>query len=86
MKIEQVINNPSPQKIPDVATAIEMMTIRPAELLKHESKTGSLEVGKFADLIILSQDILTTPTQRIPETRVLLTLLGGEAVYRDEDF
>ncbi|MDA7950667.1 MAG: amidohydrolase [Pirellulaceae bacterium] len=45
----------------------------------HEEKLkGSLEVGKLADIVVLSQDILTIEEDKIPETRVLYTIVGGK--------
>ncbi len=82
VKIEIAVTRPT-QNIPDVATAIRLMTLQPAKLLGHENKTGSLEVGKFADLIIVARDILTIPIHQISEAKVLLTMLGGNEVYRD---
>lgn len=82
IKIEGVVTRPT-QNIPDVATAIRLMTLEPAKLLHHEDKTGSLEIGKLADLIIVDRDILTVPVHQISEAKVLLTLLGGQEVYRD---
>lgn len=85
IKIEGAITRPT-QNIPDVATAIRLMTLQPAKLLHHEDKTGSLELGKLADLIIVDRDILTIPTNQISEANVLLTLLGGKEVFRDPQF
>ena len=48
--------------------------------------TGALSVGKFADLIVLDRDILTCDAYDIGDTEVLLTLLGGQEVYRAAAF
>ena len=48
--------------------------------------TGSLSVGKYADLIVLDRDILTCDLYDIGATQVLLTLLAGREVYRDPGF
>jgi len=42
---------------------------------------GSIEVGKLADLIVLSQNLFHVPTERISDTRVLLTMMGGRIVF-----
>ena len=47
---------------------------------------GTLEPGKLADLVVLSQDIMTVPDQRLPDTGVLGTMVGGRFVYRSPDF
>jgi predicted amidohydrolase YtcJ len=46
-----------------------------------ENRVGTLEVGKFADLAVLSQDIFSVPPGIVGKTRVLLTLVGGKVVY-----
>jgi predicted amidohydrolase YtcJ len=51
-----------------------------------EDVRGTLSAGKLADLVVLSQDILTAPPAAIPKTRVLLTVMGGRDTYRDEAF
>jgi predicted amidohydrolase YtcJ len=48
-----------------------------------ENHTGSLEVGKQADLIVLDQNLFEMPPEEIASTQVLLTLVNGQAVYRD---
>ena len=67
--------------LPDVVTAIETMTINPAILLQHEDRTGSIEVGKYADLVFLSENILSMSLPRIANTQIDGTLLQGEPVY-----
>ena len=69
----------------DLETLIPLMTINPAFLLHHDDVTGSIEVGKFADVVILEQNIFDLSPNQIGETAVLLTLLQGEEVYRHTD-
>jgi predicted amidohydrolase YtcJ len=47
-----------------------------------EKETGSIEVGKRADLIAVEKNLFDVPPRRLGQTRVLLTLVDGEAVYR----
>ena len=47
----------------------------------REKELGSLEPGKFADLIVLDRDFLTIPDTEISKTRVLMTLVGGKIVH-----
>ena len=52
-----------------------------------DEHTGSLEVGKQADIVVLDQNLFEIPTQDISDTRILLTLLEGEVMYGSlEDF
>lgn len=67
--------------VPTLKKAIEMTTIDVAFALKQEDRTGSIEVGKWADMIVLDQDITQIPTKKIGSTKVLATLLGGEVVF-----
>ena len=46
-----------------------------------EKRTGTLEVGKFADLAVLSQDIFTAPHETIGGTHVVMTMVGGKVVF-----
>ena len=66
--------------------ALRLATIENAYLTFEENMKGTLEPGKLADLVVLSQDIMTVPDQRLPETRVLGTMVGGRFVYRSPDF
>jgi len=43
---------------------------------------GSLIVGKYADFVVLSQDILQLVPERLLDARVLLTVMGGRVTYR----
>lgn len=51
-----------------------------------ENETGSIEVGKRADLVVLDQDLFEIPTNEIAKTKVLLTLIDGKEVYRASVF
>ena len=70
------------RSLPNLDAAIRAYTINAAYLMRQEDRTGSIEVGKFADLIVIDQNIFEIPTEQIGETTVLLTLLGGEEVFR----
>ncbi len=65
--------------------ALRAITIDAAWQLKMEDKIGSLEVGKYADLVILDRDPFDTAPTDIHLIRVLGTLLEGNFTYRDED-
>jgi predicted amidohydrolase YtcJ len=66
--------------------AIRLYTLDAARLAWDENKKGSVEPGKFADLIVLDRDLLTVPADQILETKVDLTVLGGKIVYRNEHY
>jgi predicted amidohydrolase YtcJ len=61
--------------------ALRLYTINNAYVNREEKDKGSLEVGKLADLIIIDQDILSCPSNAIPRTKVLTTIVGGKVVY-----
>ncbi|KAG5636359.1 hypothetical protein H0H81_008307 [Sphagnurus paluster] len=61
--------------------ALRGMTIDPAYASFTESTLGSLELGKRADYVVLSQDIMTIPTNEILATKVLATALDGQTIY-----
>jgi predicted amidohydrolase YtcJ len=62
--------------------AIRFYTINNARLLFQEQKTGSLEPGKLADLIVLDRDLLTCPENDTASTKVLRTYLAGKLVHQ----
>ncbi len=70
----------------DLETAIRAYTIQGAWANFQEKNRGSIEVGKYADLVILSDDLFKMPPAEIPKARVLLTLVGGEEIHRSADF
>lgn len=57
------------------------MTIWAAYSNFEEEEKGSIEVGKFADFVILNQDIMKVEGEKIPSTKVVSTYLNGEKVY-----
>ena len=57
------------------------MTLWPAYAAFMENDVGSLTAGKYADFVILDQDIMTAPPEKILATKVLRTVLGGHTVY-----
>lgn len=61
--------------------ALKMFTIWPAYAAFEEKLRGTIEVGKLADLTILSADIMTIPAPDILKTRCVMTVINGEVVY-----
>ncbi|MCA9995133.1 MAG: amidohydrolase [Anaerolineales bacterium] len=74
------------QSMPDLEAVIEAYTLNGAYVMRQETETGSLEVGKWADLVVLDQNLFEVSLDEMAETAVLLTLLGGEEVYRNPSF
>jgi hypothetical protein len=84
-KIQAVLSRQN-EGIPDLETALKMTTLDVAFLLHHEDRTGSIEVGKLADLIVLDRNLFEIPKSQIGQSAVLLTMLGGEVVYQNPKF
>nr|WP_320147444.1 amidohydrolase family protein [uncultured Anaeromusa sp.] len=64
--------------------AIAQCTINGAHALGLEAITGSLEVGKRADLVILEQNILSLPANEIHKATILETVVCGQTCYADD--
>lgn len=69
-----------------IGEALRAATIDAAYELHQDDVTGSLEPGKFADLIVLDRNVLKVPAEEISKTQVLLTVVGGKEVHRAEAF
>ena len=63
--------------------ALKMFTIWAAYAAFEERDKGSIEVGKLADLTVLSHDIMKIPEKEILTTKCIMTVIGGEIVYED---
>jgi predicted amidohydrolase YtcJ len=61
--------------------AVRSFTVWNAYASRQEADLGTLEPGKRADLIVLSDDVFRCPEERIAEIRPVLTLVGGDVVY-----
>jgi len=70
-----------PEEIPTRQQALRFYTKGSAWFSHDDGDRGSLEVGKLADLAVLSKDYLTVPVGEIGDTESLLTMLGGKVVY-----
>lgn len=70
-----------PEEAIDMMEAIRVYTINGAYVGKDEDILGSIEPGKFADLIVLDRDILAMDPEELLEIRVLKTIVDGKTVY-----
>jgi len=71
-----------PEQRLTVAPAVDAYTLGAAYAGRREKTEGSLEVGKVADLIIVSQNIFDINPHKIGATKVLTTVVGGRVVYQ----
>jgi len=74
-----------PEERISVEDALRMITINSAYSSFEEDTKGSIETGKFADIVVLSRDILDIPPTEIAATEVVLTMVGGKIVYERAD-
>jgi len=70
-----------PEQRVDIETMLRAYTLAGAQAADLESETGSITVGKSADLIVVDRNLLAIAPQRISEARVDLTLFEGRVVY-----
>ena len=61
--------------------ALESYTINGAYAAFQDDKLGSLEIGKLADITVLSNDIINIPNEELPRTKVNMTIVGGKILY-----
>ena len=74
---------PLSRKPASLEEALKAVTIYPAAQQDMADKIGSIEVGKYADLVVLDQNILDVETSDISGIKVLGTLMDGRFTHRD---
>jgi hypothetical protein len=74
-----------PEEAIDLATAIEAFTMGSAHVNHLDDVTGSIEPGKYADLVVLDRNPFELPGSEIHEARVQLTMVEGVQVFGSED-
>jgi predicted amidohydrolase YtcJ len=90
--ITRAESNGSPEKIlwPEESASLEDMiatfTINGAYANFMDNETGSIEVGKQADLIVLNQNLFDIPPQEISQTDILFTMVDGREVFKEANF
>lgn len=70
-----------PEQAISVVDALKMWTIWAARSMGEAASKGTIEVGKYADPVVLSDDILTMPTAGVADLRAVLTTVDGRIVY-----
>jgi len=71
-----------PEQRLSIRDAIKYYTYGSAYAAFEEGLKGSLRVGSFADLVVLSDNILEVEAPRILTTKVLYTIMGGKVVFQ----
>jgi hypothetical protein len=66
--------------------ALRLVTRNHWYLTFEENTKGVIEPGRYADMVVLPEDIMTVPAKRIEQMKVLMTMVGGKVVYRRADF
>ncbi|MCY8916248.1 amidohydrolase [Bacillus atrophaeus] len=70
----------------DRNVALELYSKGSAWFSGDEDKKGTLSVGQFADIAVLSADYFTVPEEEIKDLESLLTIMGGQVVYGNDEF
>jgi predicted amidohydrolase YtcJ len=70
----------------DRATALRMYTVAGATLSGEAAQKGTISVGRYADLAVLSADYFTVPDEDIQHIEAVLTVAGGKIVYTDDEY
>lgn len=65
-----------------LADSLKAYTIGSAYQMWNEDVTGTIETGKFADIIVLDRNIFETDPEEILDTTVVMTMLGGDIIYK----
>ena len=73
-----------PEERITIQQAIKAYTYNSAYASFEENIKGSIEVGKLADLTVLSENLLTLDPDRLKDVEVLLTMVGGKIVHEKE--
>jgi adenine deaminase len=66
--------------------ALRIATQNGANYVLKGDKLGSIEPGKFADLVVIDRNYMTVPEDDISEIRSLMTILGGKLIFLRTDF
>ena len=70
-----------PQEATSVRDALKMWTIWPAKAVGEDKEKGSIEVGKYADMVVLSNNLFKIPKDNLKDVKATKTIVGGRVVY-----
>lgn len=79
------VNHTNPRERITAEQALRLFTIDNARLAFEEHEKGTIEPGKLADLVVLREDPLAVPLERIKDVEVLMTIVGGVVRWRAGD-
>ena len=65
--------------------ALRVYTNNGAYLIQQEDRLGSIEAGKYADLVVLREDFLTVPEESLKDIKILMTMVGGKIVHQTDE-
>ena len=61
--------------------ALQLLTIEAAFFMNEEKMLGSIEKGKYADVVVMNGDYMTVPENEIEKLEPVMTIVGGQVVY-----
>jgi len=70
-----------PQEAISVADALRMWTIWPARAVGEGKEKGTIEIGKYADMVVLSDDPFQIPVDQLKDLKASKTIVGGRIVF-----
>ena len=79
--IHAAVNHPKEEYSVGVGEAFDMFTYNAAYALNEEKVKGSLELGKYADIVVLDKDPFTIDNKQLEKTNVLYTIKHGNVIY-----
>ncbi|MFP3943557.1 MAG: amidohydrolase [Alphaproteobacteria bacterium] len=72
-----------PEEALERQTALKLFTAWAAYAAFQEDELGTIEPGKAADFTVFSKDIMKVPAEEIPKARAIMTVIGGDVVYKE---
>jgi hypothetical protein len=83
--VEAAVNHPNPDQRVSVKEGFEMFTMGAARIAFEENEKGSIEPGKWADLVVLAEDPFAVAPDRIGEILIEMTMVEGMILFRREN-